>query len=1572
MELVDTLSSAVVVDAGDLDGDGATDLLTAYVANQGVRFYRNTGIPNIISFDTSTILSVQISSIRSVIIHDVDGDGHLDFVHASSNTVYVAYNFGLLAGEKADELFTHPRKIMGDFGSIYSLAVGSLEGDQSKTDVVVADYSSGKVYVCYGHPTSVGGGYALDAVAIAELTQPNDVLVADVGGDGSPDDVVVAGQNEVVVLVNDGSGVFSSLVVTSTNAREVAAYDFTGDGLLDLVFRKSNDVVLAINDGGSGTMPFAEQVKVYDSVIEIRDIEVVDGNGDGRPDVVLVDSNLHRVDVRMNVGNDAEGRPYFAPLFEVTPTASAVYGVIAFDADGDGDPDVAAASGDAVVWYENVQPSGKYLELVGPYDVGVATSARGLAAGHFAGSASLDIAVASHSSHVVRYFVNTDAADANTRFSQLGQFAVANVERVRLADLNGDGFLDMVTSRRNAPSVVVWHAHDGQLASPTFASQSPAILGMNDIRDVAVGRINNDAHIDVVACGSNSNRIAWAPNDGAGNFGAEVVVSTAHSSPIVVRLADIDNDGDFDLLVGCYATGNQAKVFSNPGNGVFEAPQEYIGSGGYVNSMDAADLDGDGLVDLIVGGQNGNSVRLHQGTGPVSCGGPLPAPANGGVSCSGTTGGETCTFSCSSGYAIVGLGVRECDPRSGTWSGSASAQCAMTDPAASSVVATTELMSTQGRLDVERLLAQGVVVHPPYTLINETVTFAVQTMATGGYAVDLSSHDVITVDGVPSAVASHMTNGWWEVSIPGEVVGDVSGPKSFTVRVNGGLVGGGNPVVVEVLPAATVATASTASGDVSSVFAERMANVTVTARDAGSNRRLLGGDGPVVVLKNLRESFPTTLVDHGNGEYTLTYVLSSPGLYTLIVSINGDPIAGAPFVVSVESYCVVGTFSPTRTDNCVPCGRDTYSAEPNQLTCEECPEGTSTHGLEGAESRANCTCLVNNYSLEGPGTICKACPVGATCAGGEELPVAVPGYAATSADTFAPCPRRGACLGQRCSAGHEGFLCSACSEGYYSASDQTCRKCPKSSGGLFALLVILVVLGAVVGALVLYVMFVRRKMAEMEDRNLSAAEQEARWRATPNGGRSRLFPPSISLAVVGAQMLGLFGSVNFSWTSTAGSLLNVFNVFSIDVNLFATQCSTKSWAATYLVSLFLPAVLFALVLGFMYLFFSVLPFVIRPCAELQQISLKPVALFLTYTLGAILYIPLSQSSLLLFDCTKLRNGRWMLDADLSVACFDETWWSIFPFGLAGVLGYIVGIPGIIAYTLYRHRHVLFSMRTMRRYGMLYRLYRSQYYYALLPLLGKRLFIVILTLFLSRSVTILISLLILTFVVSMAVFFYYEPYFYPMYNQMEQCLTGCILGVLLAANMMHAGNLEPSDKRTIVVEAFVVILVVAFLLFSAYFIFIDVREIYAHRTAGFSAPNPQSKRVQAWLARNARDVDSHRMPEVVDVLTSVVGSGEQASRGGKAVESGTRNEVIVSAVPAHVRGANDAATMGTFDSLELDEMDVLLAGEAPSQPAPVELVKPPKPVPPPRPKALAGEVAAKASVESSYSSSSSSS
>lgn len=149
---------------------------------------------------------------------------------------------------------------------------------------------------------------------------------------------------------------------------------------------------------------------------------------------------------------------------------------------------------------------------------------------------------------------------------------------------------------------------------------------------------------------------AAASGSGRGAFvaGASPGVGGA---PTVAVLADLDSDGDLDLLAG-NQNGNFVSVRFNDGIGVFAGGSNPAVTG-FAQSLVVGDVDGDGDLDLLTASQFSNtvSVRLNDGSGGFG-GGSDPVVGDGpyGVALGDVDGDGDLDLLTANGGVIAGTG----------------------------------------------------------------------------------------------------------------------------------------------------------------------------------------------------------------------------------------------------------------------------------------------------------------------------------------------------------------------------------------------------------------------------------------------------------------------------------------------------------------------------------------------------------------------------------------------------------------------------------------------------------------------------------------------------------------------------------------------------------------------------------------------------------------------------------------------------------------------------------------------------------------------------------------------------
>jgi hypothetical protein len=200
------------------------------------------------------------------------------------------------------------------------------------------------------------------------------------------------------------------------------------------------------------------------------------------------------------------------------------------------------------------------------------------------------------------------------------------------ADLDGDGDLDVLV-QGGFGALLVWYSNDG---TGRLANANRSIPTTNNAQNVVVGDIDADGDLDVLAAAARPSQIDIARNDGAGNFTVSALTTSAvNTSASGLLLFDADGDADLDLVYYNWnsAAAHQIEVRLNNGTGIFGAamisavPAQY----GFA-TIQPADLDQDGDLDLVFccngtanGGNGFAQPFFNNGTGSYTGGAQYPA-----------------------------------------------------------------------------------------------------------------------------------------------------------------------------------------------------------------------------------------------------------------------------------------------------------------------------------------------------------------------------------------------------------------------------------------------------------------------------------------------------------------------------------------------------------------------------------------------------------------------------------------------------------------------------------------------------------------------------------------------------------------------------------------------------------------------------------------------------------------------------------------------------------------------------------------------------------------------------------
>ena len=316
------------------------------------------------------------------------------------------------------------------------------------------------------------------------------------------------------------------------------------------------------------------------------------------------------------------------------------YGVTAADFNGDGNLDLASCSQYATskVQVRFGQGNGTFGNAV-DYVMGAAYF---LTSADLDNDGDLDLLVGNWGQLVVMQ------NNGSGVFTSLRGFSTGNdVRTIVPADMNGDGNLDVVVACASSGSVFV---HLGQ-GDGTFSTAGGSFFNVSAPVGVAVGDVDGDGDLDYVTAGTQSNRAFVRLNNGTGTFTAGATL-TVGFQPNGIALGDLNGDGALDVVTANQNSSNVSVLLNtNAGTGAFQAAAT-VNAGSNPTDVKLGDVDGDGDLDLVVGGYT-RDVRLNNGSGVFSAG-PLISSGAYYVALADTNNDGTLDLVSGSGDSLTG------------------------------------------------------------------------------------------------------------------------------------------------------------------------------------------------------------------------------------------------------------------------------------------------------------------------------------------------------------------------------------------------------------------------------------------------------------------------------------------------------------------------------------------------------------------------------------------------------------------------------------------------------------------------------------------------------------------------------------------------------------------------------------------------------------------------------------------------------------------------------------------------------------------------------------------------------
>jgi hypothetical protein len=502
-------------------------------------------------------------------------------------------------------------------------AMADIDNDGDLDVLITGHADNGAALVAELYTNDGAGAFTQVASPFVGVTG-GAVAFADVDGDGDQDVVITGGSASghlAALYLNDGTGIFSGTfsALEGASNSSIDFEDVDGDGDADLLISgQTNSGVkgnLYINDGNGGFTLDAVASALFGGVY-LGAVEFADIDNDNDPDLLLMGYGNSGTYSGLFI-NDGDGIFAAAP---VNPFTTLVTSDIDFaDVDNDGDQDVVASGDDGVTGpvtqlYTNdgtgaftlmtgISISGSYQSTVNFEDIDGDNDPDLLITGYYASNC----------------LYTNDGTGAFTAVTGSSAWNVTNGGNV-FGDIDNDGDHDLLITGSNIAKLYI---NDGagvytSIANSPFDGTNSGEILYSDVD------LDGDQDVFITGWGLQGGITKLYLNDGTGLYTWDDTEDFPPVGNPGADMADIDGDGDEDLLLTGYASGGQiAQLYTNDGNGNFSpvqgAPFAHVSSGTVVFH----DVDADGDQDVMITGftmfvGSVTQLYLNDGTGQFS------------------------------------------------------------------------------------------------------------------------------------------------------------------------------------------------------------------------------------------------------------------------------------------------------------------------------------------------------------------------------------------------------------------------------------------------------------------------------------------------------------------------------------------------------------------------------------------------------------------------------------------------------------------------------------------------------------------------------------------------------------------------------------------------------------------------------------------------------------------------------------------------------------------------------------------------------------------------------------------
>jgi hypothetical protein len=383
-------------------------------------------------------------------------------------------------------------------------------------------------------------------------------------------------------------------------------------GQCECTFLECNDICCAEGqncdqDHCIWDQPFLPEV-IIANIDDPTSVIAADLDGDNDQDVVVGSYGSKNIFVMENTDGQAT---FASPQETINPAIASqvkVFSVYAADLDQDSDLDLLGAfqANWEFTWYKNQDGQANFIPVT--TDIDYSLSNHGFQAVDINLDGKLDIL--GQGAMDATWYMNSENLDGFFGNEQ-STTIVENIllgfgeQSLTAADLDGDGDPDVVVTDREYGKIL-WHENSDSQGN--FGAAKVITSNAAEVDSINTADVDGDGDIDVLSVSSGDGKIAWYQNtDGKGNFGTQQVIAVVNE-PLSILGSDVDLDGDIDIVASISQKATVVWYENTDSLGNFGLEKVISKNTNVFQSIYSADLDGDGDPDILAASRLGGMV----------------------------------------------------------------------------------------------------------------------------------------------------------------------------------------------------------------------------------------------------------------------------------------------------------------------------------------------------------------------------------------------------------------------------------------------------------------------------------------------------------------------------------------------------------------------------------------------------------------------------------------------------------------------------------------------------------------------------------------------------------------------------------------------------------------------------------------------------------------------------------------------------------------------------------------------------------------------------------------------------